>query len=364
MLKGNAAGLTRIVVGPVHAGIIEPGRFTFTSAGETITALDVQLGFSHRGVIQRLVGSNALNAARAVARICGACSASRSWTYARALEELAGVKLEEPVELARLVIAELERLYNHIFDLASACAGAGYQRGQMDGLRLKERIHRLCAQHLGHRLLFDTIVPGGARPSILSNAPHLQREVESLRAEIEAYLRSLFRTSSLINRFDGAGRVPRLAAESLDAVGPSLRASSGTADERSDAPYGAYAWLRPTVATEREGDVYARIRVKATEARESLRLIDAGLDGLAMMIIPEVVPLDGMSGRTVAASEGPRGSESMTVAIEEDRIVQIGMISASARNWPVVIRAMEGNIIPDFPLVNKSFNLCYACADL
>jgi len=356
-------GLTTVVVGPVHAGIIEPGRFTFTTSGEVVVNLEAQLQFSRRGVERRLEGLDAIAAARSIARICGGCSVSRSWSYARALEAIAGVTCDRSAELARVVLAELERLYNHLFDLASACSGAGFARGQMEGLRLKERVQRLCAQQGGHRFLFDTIVPGGVSESVLFERPALRSDVRALHGEIEAYGASLFATSSLVGRFERAGTVSAEVARAFGAVGPTSRASDGIIDVRVFSPYGAYGELQPVVATAREGDVSARVRVKYREALESLRLIDCVLEELGSARIANPHAIEPRNGHSIVATEGPRGAEITCVDVVEGRLHRLHVISASFRNWPIVVRAMEGNIIPDFPLVNKSFNLCYACAD-
>ncbi len=356
-------GLTTIVVGPVHAGIIEPGRFTLHSGGETVVHLDVQLGFSHRHTEERMEGRGALDAAPSIARICGACSVARSWTYARAIERLAGLECDEHLERARLVFAELERLYNHIFDLASASAAAGYQRGQIEGLRLKERVQRLCAVHGGHRFLFDTIVPGGVREGVLADPAALRAALRALRGDVERYGASLFATSSLIGRFETTGVVSPAIARAFGAVGPALRASGGNGDVRAIAPYGAYREIRPSIPSAREGDALARSRIKYSEALDSLCLIDAALAELGGHATAKPHGIEPVSGRTIAASEGPRGAEVLCVEADAGRLRRIHVISASFRNWPIVVRAMEGNIVPDFPLVNKSFNLCYACAD-
>jgi Ni,Fe-hydrogenase III large subunit len=358
-------GITTIVVGPVHAGIIEPGRFTFASAGETIASLDVELGFSRRGVEAFLVGRDAVQSARRVARICGGCSAARSWAYARALESLACVECDEDAELARLVAAELERAYNHAFDLASICAGAGYARGQIAGLGLKERFVRLNGAHFGHRLLFDAIVPGGVRGGTLRRPADLRRELAEARDAFERYASDLFRNGSLMRRLEGSGRVAGEDAERLGAVGPARRASGGTFDARTAAAYGAYRGLAPAAACATAGDVAARAAVKYREAVESLQLADRALVALGTHGPGEPKPVRPGRGAAAAMVEGPRGSEE--AALECDgagTLVRAAFVSASSRNWPVVARAMHGSIVPEFPLVNKSFNLCYACADL
>jgi Ni,Fe-hydrogenase III large subunit len=359
----DASALTTIVVGPVHAGIIEPGRFTFTSGGENVVRLDAQFGFSRRDVERRIAGRTIDEAAAFVARICGGCSASRSWAYACAVERAAGITLDTSVEFARIAVAELERLYNHVFDLASMCSGAGFAHGQMRGLRLKERVQRLCYDVARHRLLFDAIVPGGVRADLFPNRDDARTAVYAVRRELESYGKELFSTNSLVSRFESAGRVPHHAAHELDAVGPALRASGGTDDVRTLERYGAYAALVPAVTTLHEGDAAARARVKYAEALESLRLIDAALAELGDAPIASLQSLAGASGCENARTEGPRGEERVGVDFTNGRIEKFAMTAASQRNWPLVVRAMDGNIIPDFPLVNKSFNLCYACAD-
>lgn len=362
-LVAEGRGVTAIVVGPVHAGIIEPGRFTFSSGGETVVHLDAQLSYSRRGVESALRGLGCLEAANRVARICASCSVARSYAYALAVERLSGVDCGEETDLARLALAELERLYNHLFDMAVACAGAGYGRGQLEGYRLKERVQRLCAAHYGHRYLFDTIVPGGVAAGEPSDREILRDALHELKDVVKRYGDHLFRTDSLVRRFEGAGIVPAETAAAFGAVGPTRRASALDFDVRTRAPYGAYRGLDPAVALERTGDVLARVRVKYTEALESIRLLDTALALLGNHCVKPRAVSQSASGRMAVAVEGPRGAETVSIECIDGRIAGCHFISASYRNWPVVTRAMEGNIVPDFPLVNKSFNLCYACAD-
>lgn len=361
----NQRGTTTVVVGPVHAGIIEPGRFTFFTGGESIFGLEAQLGFSRRGVEDALRGNDPIAAAARIARICGACSVSRSWAYALALERLAGMRCNELTERARLVIAELERAYNHVFDLASSCSAAGYARGQMTGLRIKESLHRLNDAAAKHRLLFDAIVPGGVRAGILTDPIGLRLQLKKLRCESERFVEDLFENDSLRRRFERTGSVSSVTAARLGATGPASRASGGTCDLRRDRPYGAYAEFAPIGVRLQSGDVEARCRVKAGELLESFDLCEGALAGLNDSEIPEANTLPTISGIGVAGLEGPRGTETVRVELDHHgRIASIAFRTASERNWPVAIEAMSGNIVPDFPLVSKSFNLCYACADL
>jgi Ni,Fe-hydrogenase III large subunit len=362
-VTAEGEGVSVIVVGPVHAGIIEPGRFTFSSGGETVIHLDGRLGYSRRGVEAALAGGDALAAAPRVARICGACSAARSWSYARALEELADCTCAEASDYARVAIAELERIYNHLFDLAQAAAGAGYGYSQTHGLGLKERAHALCAAASGHRLLFDAIVPGGVAAGVLRDPAAVARALGALEADVERYAASLFGNESVTARWHRSGIVPRAVAVAFGAVGPAARASGGTVDVRDASPYGAYRELEVAVAGAPDGDVFARCAVKRDELREAFRLARVALDRVGPASPPPLA-LRPAAGIALGCVEGPRGAEAVAVRVDDDgRLARAHFMSASYRNWPVVALAMEGNIVPDFPLVNKSFNLCYACAD-
>jgi Ni,Fe-hydrogenase III large subunit len=363
-LTAEGEGVTIIVVGPVHAGIIEPGRFTFSSGGETVVHLDGQLSYSRRGVEAFLEGCDAFAAAPQMARVCGACSVARSWAYARAIETLAGVACDERTEWARLIFAELERIYNHVFDLGSTAASAGYGYGQTQGLAIKERVHRVCAAAGGHRFLFDAIVPGGVRIGALDAAGALRSDVAKLRSATAEFLDALFGARSVVGRFEGAGRVPRETARAFGAVGPARRASGAAIDMRAVLPYGAYRKLPPEVFSETAGDVAARCRIKRAEIGASFELIDRALAEFGTLPPPPPQRFAAARGRITTVTEGARGAESVSVECDaRGHLTRVHIISASYRNWPLVLRAMEGNIVPDFPLVNKSFNLCYACAD-
>ncbi len=359
-----AKEMTIAVAGPVHAGVIEPGRFTFLTGGESIARLDVTLQYSARGMERALEERDAIDAARLVARICAGCTVSRSLAYALALEALAGVECDEKSALARVVLAELERIYNHLFDLASTAAGAGYGRAQFAGLRLKERVMRMNALHGGNRMLFDAIVPGGVAVGVLREAIELRRELMLLREDVSRYIERFFAADSFVSRMRDAGTISHAMARTHGAVGPALRATGEPFDVRAYAPYGAYRTLAPVVASANAGDALARCHVKADEILASLTLAERALDQLGTRVPVEPVRVMVSAGRTVTLTEGPRGTE--TIALECDgrgALQRFHAISASYRNWPVVAVAMHDNIVPDFPLVNKSFNLCYACAD-
>ncbi len=360
----HGIGVMHLVVGPVHAGIIEPGRFTFSSGGETVVNLDAQLGYAHRGVERALEGRSALAAAPLVARICGSCSASRAHAYALALESLAGIAVPAPAAFARVALCELERIVNHLADLAACSSAAGWMPGFVRGMALKERAMRVCAVASGHRLLFDAIVPGGVAAHVLSDAEAVTVLLAELERDVLRYLETLFAHGGVVSRWHGAGSVPHAMAVASGAVGPTHRAAGGTIDIRSSAPYGAYRELVVVNASSHAGDVFARCFVKRAELQSSFVLLAQALSALPASGVPGPAPMALASGIGLGCVEGARGAELVAVHVDERGcIARFHAISASYRNWPIVARAMENNIVPDFPLVNKSFNLCYACAD-
>jgi len=223
-IVAHGEGVTYVVVGPVHAGIIEPGRFTISSGGETVVHLDAQLGFAHRGVQRFLRGRSIADAAPRVARICGSCSAARSFAFASAVEAIAGIEVGDPVDHARVVIAELERIYNHLGDLAAASAAAGWGKGFAHGMAAKESAMRVCALACGHRLLFDAIRPGGIGDGVLSDRAGLLIELNRLEVQAEKFVEMLFSNRSGIDRWRGAGRVTNALASAFAASGPAGRA--------------------------------------------------------------------------------------------------------------------------------------------
>jgi len=362
-IVATGTGVTQVVVGPVHAGIIEPGRFTFSSGGETIAHLDFQIGYAYRALERSFAHADPLAIVSRVARICGACSASRSLAYAMALESICEARISEPAAFARQILAELERVYNHVFDLGVCASAAGWGFGHTAGLQLKERAQRICEQAGRHRFLFDAIVPGGVGDGVLEDRAGLRERVNGLAEAVDDYVGTLFDNSSLVSRWTKTGILDDDAALALAVVGPAHRGSGGVVDVRDAAPYGAYREHPVAVACEEGGDALARCRVKAAELRESFRIIRSALDqlgGSPLARVPIVAP---EHGDAVAVVEGPRGAETVALTLAASSIERVHFISASYRNWPAVAHATTGGIIPDAPLVNKSFNLCYACAD-
>ena len=359
-------GVVVMPVGPVHAGIIESGHFTFSLMGETILHLDLRMFQKHRGIEKVLEGQHWAQAATTVERICAGCSASHQAAWAEAVEMLLGWEIPARAVHLRTILLESERLYNHIGDIAAIPAGTGYTGAAMAGAGLKERMLRMQGRHFGHRYLFDTIRPGGVTHDLpASEVPGLRRELADVRAQVAALAERMLRHPGFADRIRGTGTLTPAAAADLGAVGPSARASGIGRDLRIDRPYLGYQLLAPSVPTEAGGDVAARLRIRFREVEVSFELVDRLLSSLPSGEHSSPAPsgADGAEGLAVSCNESPRGANVHYVELSGGRITRYRVRSASFANWPLLMAAVPGNLIGDFPLINKSFELCYACCD-
>jgi Ni,Fe-hydrogenase III large subunit/Ni,Fe-hydrogenase III component G len=362
----HGEGVYQLPVGPIHAGVIEPGHFRFSAIGERVLHLDARLFFTHRGLEKLAEGRSFPAAAPLVERACGVCSVTHALAFAEAVETLTGTVVPSRARWVRTLLAELERLYNHVGDLGNICAGVGFQPGVARLGWLKERLLRANDALTGHRYLAGVIVPGGLamdlHPAGLADLP---ATLETVGTELASAVRALVRSEGLMARLHGTGIVTSETAGALGALGVAARASGLPGDLRRDRPYAAYGELEVQVATAAAGDVAARFHVRAQEAHESLRLLRLALDAMpggAFLVPLAGSPVPGASA--LGAAEGPRGASWIWLrAGPGGTIDRLRLRSASFANWPVVAAAVPGNLVPDFPLINKSFELCYACTD-
>jgi Ni,Fe-hydrogenase III large subunit/Ni,Fe-hydrogenase III component G len=368
-LVAEGEGVFEIPVGPIHAGIIEPGHFRFTSVGETVLHLDARLFYTHRGLEKRTEGLSPLDAFYVAERICGVCSVAHGLGYCEALEQIAGVEVPPRARLIRSIALELERLYNHVGDIGNMCAGAAFHYGTATGMRLKERLQQLNEQLAGNRFLRGLVVPGGAHLDLPDDLLRVLRDTlqESL-AGLDNLMGRIEANPSVVDRLDDTGILQHQAAVDLAVAGVTARASGVDRDARRDHPHGAFADPRPPelhVATLIEGDAMARMTVRALEARESIRLIGEFVRRLepGPLKVAIVEPL--RSGRIgISAIESPRGEAVHWLRTDASgRVDRYHLRSPSYHNWAAVALAAETAIVPDFPLVNKSFELCYSCTD-
>jgi Ni,Fe-hydrogenase III large subunit/Ni,Fe-hydrogenase III component G len=368
-LRIGGEGVMEVPVGPIHAGIIEPGHFRFSSVGETVLHLDARLFYSHRGLEKRAEGLGFREAFAIAERLCGTCSVANALAFAEAVEGVAGVEVPPRASQLRTLALELERLYNHVGDIGAVCAGVGFHWGTSAGARLKEGIQRENERLAGNRFLRGLVIPGGTRFDLRP------KEGDSIAALIKEtgrglgdLMASFARNSSVLDRMDRTGSLSAEIARDLGVTGVAARASGVDRDSRRDHPHAAYRRtdsVAPRVVTKAAGDVQARIRVRAEEAFDSIRIIHSLLEkmprGPLATELPEALP-PGRIGISVV--ESPRGASIHWLKTDGRGLVdRYHVRSASYANWPAVPYAALNAIIPDFPLVNKSFELCYACCD-
>ena len=365
-VRVSGDGVHEIAVGPVHAGIIEPGHFRFQVVGEKVLRLEERLGFTHKGIEKRFESLSIADGSRLAGRISGDSTVAYASAYAQAVEAIAGMELSGRATWLRALLLERERVANHLGDLGYLGNDGGFAFGLSQFSRLKEDLLRLNHRAFGHRLLMDVIVPGGvahdlasdAAAEIRSQGARLGREIRLLRDIYDDH-------AGLQDRFRNCGVVDSALAAKLGLTGFAARASGVPDDLRCDFPLAPYEALAVRRVVHGGGDVAARVAVRFDEALESLRLIDTMLDALPEGELVITLPPLRESRAGVGCVEAWRGP--VWVALESGRegtIRRCHPHDPSWQNWPVIEHAVIGNIVPDFPLINKSFNLSYSGHDL
>ncbi|MGB8077470.1 MAG: NADH-quinone oxidoreductase subunit C [Gallionella sp.] len=360
-------GVHEIAVGPVHAGIIEPGHFRFSVVGEKPLRLEERLGYAHKGIEKRFESMTLQQGAKLAGRVSGDSTVAYAWAYAMAAETISEVTPPDRALWLRALFLERERVANHLGDLGYLGNDVALTFGFSQFWILKEQVLRNNAALFGHRYLMDRIIPGGVTTGLAESGKRtLYEECAMLEREV-LVLRGIYEEHAGVqDRFIGAGRIePRLAAQ-LGLCGLAGRASALAWDARVQFPCTPYDKLDVRMATYRNGDVAARVIVRFDELFESLRLQREILDHLIhddILSVPlEALPSHGFG---VGMVEGWRGE--VLVAIHTDargNLTRVHPHDPSWQNWPVLEHAVMGNIVPDFPLINKSFNLSYSGQDL
>jgi Ni,Fe-hydrogenase III large subunit len=352
----------QVAVGPIHAGVIESGHFRFQVVGDRILQLDVRLFYKHRGLERAAEGSTLAAGARYVARACAACAVANGVAYAHACEEALGLLAPEPLARARTILLELERTWSHFNDISAICAGVGFAAGNTFFAALTERSRRLNASLTGHRFLFGSVRVGGSDLSIRrADVEQARAEIVDLRRALARGWRELAFNGSFKDRLPDIGVVTAEAAARVGAVGPAARASGIAVDVRTVSPRLHYEGFEAIVPERAAGDVQARLEQRALELRQSLDLLEALLD---RSVVPaETEPAGQEHELGVGRVESARGATSCVVERDGDRLTRVRLRTGSYANWPAVAYAAADNLLPDFPLINKSFELCYACVD-
>jgi len=352
----------QVAVGPIHAGVIESGHFRFHVVGERVLKLDPQLFSKHRG-LERTAEGRAPGQARAVIqRACAACAVTNTVAYAQAVEQSRGLWPDDDLRRMRTLLLELERMYNHLNDIGAVCAGIGFAAGTMIFAAFKERAQRVNMGLFGHRFLFDAVgVGAGAAALDRDEAARARGDVDDLRRDALRAWRQVLFDASVRDRLVGAGPLPTAVAARLGTVGPQARASGLTHDVREESPRLWYPGFRAALPPEPAGDVAARVEARAVELEATFAIVD---DLLADPPGPGATTARDPAGRFgVGRVESPRGETICAVELDGDTVARVHLRTGSYANWPSVARAAEGGIVPDFPLINKSFELCYACVD-
>lgn len=359
-------GLFEVPVGPIHAGIIEPGHFRFSQAGEAMLQLDAKLFYTHRGIEKAVEGKTPYEALPIVERICGACSIANTWSFCQAVEQAVEVQVPRRAEIIRTLLMELERITNHVGDIGNIPAGVGFNPAISLGGRLKEKLMRLCEAVAGNRFLRGMIIPGGVAQDI---TPELREKIHQVMDEVadgvEDMATMFQEQENFQNRVQTTGIVRHQTAVDLAMVGVGARASGYVHDSRSDFSYGVYDELSFVPYTKPMGDVAARLLVRIGELSASFEMMDKLIDLLNTCDSQELsLPMQYTGGSGWGISESARGSNFQYVALDDKGCIdRLFVRSASYANWPALPIAVQGDIIPDFPLINKSFELCYACID-
>jgi len=363
-LPAEGEGLHQIPVGPVHAGIIEPGHFRFTANGETVVRLEQRLGYVHKGIASLMAGAPFERAATLAARVSGDSTVAHALAFARAVEDALGIEVPPRAAWLRALAGELERLANHFGDIGAVCNDAAFSIMHASCGWLREQVLRAANECFGHRLMMDSVVPGGMRRDLAAGGAKQVAALVALARERFPELEQLYdNTASLKDRTVSTGIVSPGLARLFAAGGFVGRASGRDFDARRNPGYAPYGDLEFDVPVVQAGDVNARVWIRIREVEESLGLIEQILARLPTG--PVQVALRPASGEGAALVEGFRGDIFGWVRVAADgRVERAWLRDPSWFQWPLLEAAIEGNIVADFPLCNKSFNCSYAGHDL
>lgn len=359
-------GIYEIPVGPVHAGIIEPGHFRFSVAGEEIVSLEPKLGYTHKGsekLFEKLSFDDKIKLAE---RISGDTSFTHSLAYCQAIETLGKTTVPSRAKYLRVIYSELERLANHLNDIGFIVNDTAFSFGGSNGQRLKEKVMQLCDLLTGNRFLRGINTVGGVTKDISEELQLiLNKELENIQNDFEEVIQIINGNDSVQNRLKGTGILDQQVALDHGVTGIAARALGLPHDARIEFPYAAYKDISVKIAHQTTGDVYARFQIRVSEIHASIAIIEEALKNLPAGSISANTSINlEKNAYTISITEGWRGDIVYFIATNgKGEISRVGIRDASFLNWPAVPYAVVGNIIPDFPLINKSFNLSYSGFD-
>ncbi len=367
-MKIEGEGIYEIPVGPVHAGIIEPGHFRFSVAGEEVLQLEPRLGYKHKGTEKLFEVLPLAEKIRLSERVSGDTSFTHSLAFCQALEQLAGIHISPRAGYLRVMFSELERLANHFNDIGFIMMDTGFSFGGMSGARLREVVMQWNERLSGSRFLRGMNTMGGVTRDIEeSDRVELLAALDGIRADFDEVIEIAEGSGSLLNRLTGTGKLDREIALDHGAVGVAGRAVGISHDARREYPYAAYGALDFEIAVEDGGDVLARWRVRIREVRSSLSILRQALEALSGSgeVLSAKDPGLRPDSLGIGVAEGWRGAVAYLVVTDSSgNVIRVDVRDPSFLNWTVVEYAVKGNVVPDFPLINKSFNLSYSGYDV
>jgi Ni,Fe-hydrogenase III large subunit/Ni,Fe-hydrogenase III component G len=363
-LPVEGESLHQIPVGPVHAGIIEPGHFRFTANGETVVRLEERLGYVHKGIEALMAGADLDRAARLAGRTSGDSTVAYALAFARAAEAAVAVEVPPRAVWLRALMAELERIANHLGDVGAICNDAAFALMHAHCGVLRELILRAADSCFGHRLMMDRIVPGGVAVDLAGDGGmQLRTLLVQIRRRFPELVELYDNTASLQDRTVGTGRVAAELVRWFGAGGHVGRAAGRGFDARKTPGYPPYDALEFQIPVLSEGDVNARVWVRIREVEQSLALIEQILEGLPKGDLRTDIPP--VAGEGMALVEAFRGDVLAWLRLDAaGRVRRCHLRDPSWFQWPLLEAAIEGNIVADFPLCNKSFNCSYSGHDL
>lgn len=363
--KVEGEGVFEIPVGPVHAGIIGPGHFRFSVAGEPIINLEIRLGFTHRGIEKNFEGKDVLKAVGLAERVCGDTSFAHSLAFCQAAEKISNIKVSDQGLYLRGIFLELERMYNHVADIGGIAIDVGFSYPAMYASVIKEQILQLNAELTGSRYLKGINIIGGTAKDLNQNEKNkLLNSLDSIAKDFANLKEMLYSSVSFMDRVDDTGVLKKKTAEDFGVIGLAGRASGVSLDLRKNFP-GIYGKAGFKLAKQGKGDVLSRLNVRIEEFAESIDLIRQFVSSLKTSGAEEAKKTQIKDGFALGYVEGWRGPVLYWLKVDKSGLIErCKIVDASFHNWQGLSYAVLGNIIPDFPLCNKSFDLSYSGNDL
>lgn len=356
-------GVYEIPVGPVHAGLIEPGHFRFSVVGETILAMRARLWFVHKGLERLFETRTPADGLELAERVSGDTAVGHAWAYCQAIEDALGVQVPAPAQTLRAVLLELERFYNHTADMGALCNDVGFGIVHAHTLRIRERLLRLNARVTGHRLLRGGVFPGGAAVQDLPG----HDELNAIAADLDEVIAMAMDNGTVVDRFTGTSPLSGDDARAIGTLGYVARASGLVGDARRDHSPHPDLYTELNVPVHDTGDVMARFQIRVEEFHASLALLHRLLPEAARAMVmhrSSSLPVPDSLASGVGIVEGWRGAIIHRVELRAGVITRAKIVDPSFMNWPALAVSLADTIVPDFPLTNKSFNLSYAGNDL